>query len=107
MSDSFWKRWSELYAPTLVRQSRWTKAARNLKEGDIVLIVDSGLKGTYKLARVVEVFPGPDSMVRKVKLAYKNYKPGEPVAKYDGSSDVVVTRSAQKLALVVAEEEKI
>ena len=71
------------------------------------MIVDTGLKGSYKLARVVEVSPGPDGMVRKVKLSYKSYRPGEPVDEYGGGSEIVVTRSVQKLALVVAEEEKM
>ena len=57
------------------------------------------------MARIVEVFPGPDGMVRRVKLTYKSYRPGEPVAQYAGASDIVVTRSVQRLALFVAEDE--
>ena len=105
VTDLFWKRWSELFAPSLTKQIKWIKPGRNLQPGDIVLIVDSGLKGQYKLAKVWEVFPGADGMVRKVKLSYKRFKPGEPATEYSGASDAFITRSVQRLALIVAEGE--
>ena len=69
------------------------------------MIVDSGLKGNYKLAKIVEVYPGKNGMVRKVKLIYKRFKPGEPVTEYAGAADTSVIRSVQRLALIVAEDE--
>ena len=44
---------------------------RNLKKGDIVLIQDSNqIRGQWKLGKVSEVFPGEDSIVRKVHVTY-------------------------------------
>ena len=44
-------------------------------------------------------------MVRKVRLIYKRFKPGEPVTEYAGATDTSVIRSVQRLALIVAEDE--
>ena len=35
-----WKRWTELYAPTLVAQSKWHTASHNLHPGDVVIVAD-------------------------------------------------------------------
>ena len=86
-TDDFWTRWTELYAPSLVKQTTWYNPQKNLKRGDIVLVAESGLKGSYKLARVVEVKIGKDGHVRSAKLAYKNCKVGEPLSEYSGAHD--------------------
>ena len=62
---------------------------------------DKGLKGSYTLAEVVEALPQPDGKVRKVSLRYKSYKPGEPISKYNGAADIIVTRAVQRVALIV------
>ena len=69
-----------------------------------MLITERGLKGNYKLAEVVETFPGPDGKVRKVSLRYKNFKPGESASVYKGALDTVVIRAVQRLALIVPSE---
>ena len=104
-AEQFWKRWVELYVPTLVRQAKWLKPRRNIQPGEVVLVADRSLKGDYKLARVVETIPGPDGKVRKVRLSYKNFKPGEPLTSYSGAPDTVITRAVQRLALIIPEEE--
>ena len=104
-TDDFWIRWTELYAPSLVKQTKWFNPQKNLKRGDIVLVAESGLKGSYKLARVIEANIGKDRHVRSAKLAYKNFKVGEPVSEYSGAHDTIITRAIQKLALLVPEED--
>jgi hypothetical protein len=100
--DAFWKHWTELYAPVLVRQTKWREERRNLVVGDVVIVADSDVfRGSYRLARVIQVFPGADGMVRRARIAYKNYKVGENVCEYSGVPDTVVERSVQKLALLV------
>ena len=101
VATDFWKRWIELYVPSLVKQNKWLKPGRDLVSGDIVLIAERGFKGEYKLAQVTETFPGVDGRVRKVNLRYKNLKTNEPSKIYKGASDIVVSRAVQKLALVV------
>jgi hypothetical protein len=98
----FWHNWRELYAPSLVWDQKWHTSTRNLEVGDVVLISESNaLKGEYRLGIVRNVFPSPDGLVRKVSLAYKNFKVGEKVYEYSGSPDVMVTRSVKRLSLLV------
>ena len=100
--DQFWIQWTNLYAPTLIRQNKWLTQHRDLQVGDVVLVSDSGLKrGEYHLGRVTQALPGTDGRVRRVKVAYKNYKVGEKVHRYSGAPDTEIERSVQKLALLV------
>ena len=98
----FWHNWRELYAPSLVWDQKWHTSTRNLEVGDVVLISESNaLRGEYRLGRVTEVFPSSDGLVRKVNLAYKNFKIGEKVYEYHGTPDTIVNRSVRKLSLIV------
>ena len=79
----------------------------NLKKGDIILIQDSNqIRGWWKLEKVSEVFPGKDSIVRKVHVAYKNPKQGEPAYKYNGRGYMTVERSVNRLVLLLLVDEK-
>ena len=91
-----------MYAPTLLKQVKWKEDRPNLRINDVVLVMDGGQldKGQFKLARVVQVFPSNDGKVRKVQLAYKNYKVGERVFEYKGAPDTCIERSVQRLALL-------
>ena len=101
VQDSFWKNWTMLYAPLLVKQAKWKTLQRDLQVGDVVLLMDSNiLRGGYRLAKVHEVLPSKDGRVRKVKLMYKRYKVGEKYYEYTGSSDIYVERAVQRLVLV-------
>jgi hypothetical protein len=45
--------------------TKWQRKERQFKVGDIVLLVDDNLpRGKWNMARVVEVFPGKDGIVR-------------------------------------------
>ena len=99
--DSFWSRWIEYCAPALVIQKKWHTSCRNLQVGDVVMVSDSNVhRGEYRLGIVREVFPSVDGKVRRVRLSYKNFKIGD-VSCYSGTPDVTVTRSVQRLALLV------
>jgi len=54
----------------------------------------------YKIGMVREVFPGVDSIVRKVVVSYKSFKVGEKTYEYKGARDIFVTHSVQRLALL-------
>ena len=41
LADLFWHRWTKEYLPLLQERSKWKKSQRNLKIGDLVLIVDN------------------------------------------------------------------
>ena len=100
--DNFWNQWIKLCAPSLVIQKKWHTAHRNLRPGDVVLIVEKdSLRSEYRIAMVDKAYPGEDGKVRKVDLSYKNYKVGEIVTEYSGAKNQVVSRSVQRLALIV------
>ena len=104
--EQFWKHWTTLFAPSLLYRRKWHERHRDLKVGDVVLVLqDASFKDKYRLARVTEVWPSKDGRVRKVTVAYKNYRTGEKVNVYKGASFTSVFRSCQKLVLLVPIDE--
>ncbi|CAB4019975.1 Hypothetical predicted protein [Paramuricea clavata] len=103
VTDEFWKKWTELYAPALVIRRKWNTANRNLRPEDVVIIADRNtLRGDYRLGIVQEVFLSQDGKVRRVNVMYKNFQVGEKVQKYKGHNEaVIVSRSSQRLSLLV------
>ena len=100
--DSFWKRWLELCAPALVIHKKWHTAHRDLQVGDVVIVSDqNALRGEYRLGPVQKVFPGSYGKVRKVALSYKTFRVGAGKSCYGNASETLITRSVQRLALLV------
>ena len=92
--DSFWKRWTESYFPSLIVQQKWHTSQRNVKVGDIVIVQDSNLiRGKWRLGRVTKAEQSlRDGYVRNVDVEYKN-----PSSK----NFLSVTRPVQKLIVLV------
>ena len=73
LTDAFWVKWNKFYFPSLLIQQKWHTTARNVTIGDIVLLQDSNaIRGSWGLAKVLNVFPSDDRTVRKVLIGYKN-----------------------------------
>ena len=54
MTQHFWKRWLREYLPALTERRKWRNEARNVCEGDLVLVVDEkSPRGCWPLARVL------------------------------------------------------
>ena len=102
----FWKHWTELYAPSLLKQQKWHKETqRQLKVGDVVMVADQNtLRGEYRLALVTEVHTGKDGKVRTATCSYKNFRVGEKLLEYNGAPYRAVKRSIQRLAMLVEVE---
>ena len=67
--DVFWTRWKKEYLHTLQARGKWQRQQRNLRVGDIVLLQEDGAcRADWRMARVEEVFPGDDGLVRKAKI---------------------------------------
>ncbi len=78
----FWQRWSCEYLTTLNKFTKWCYPQRNISVGDIAILREDNLVPTrWPLARVVQVYPGRDDLVRvvSVKTAQGIYK--RPVTK--------------------------
>ena len=81
LSDIFWKRWIKEYLPLMQERQKWVSAQRNVSVGDIVFVVDSGIRKSYTLGRVLEVFPDKKGLVRIVKVKTKTTTLKRPVDK--------------------------
>lgn len=58
---------------SLQARQKWVKPTRNLKVDDVVILKDESLpRNNWQLARVVQVYPSEDGLVRKVKVAVGN-----------------------------------
>ena len=78
----FWKRWSTDYLASLRKFTKWHSPARNVQVGDVVLLQEDGLlPQKWLLARVIQVHPGKDGIVRVVTVKTKTGTYKRPVTK--------------------------
>ena len=67
--DAFWKRWQREYLSQLQSRKKWACKGRNLRVGDVVLVVDKQTaRSVWPLGLVLEVVEGEDGVVRRVFL---------------------------------------
>lgn len=79
---SFWKRYSQDYLHTLQQRSKWRQQQKNLQIDDIVLVKDDNLPPCEWLkARITELHPGKDGLVRVVTLRTSKSALKRPVTK--------------------------
>lgn len=69
MAQSCSRRWKTEYLSRLQQRPKWTKRTQNVQVGDLVLIKDENTSPSlWPLARITEVHPGADSLVRVVTV---------------------------------------
>ena len=97
--NSFWKRWTQDFFPSLLIHQKWHTTHRNVKVGDVVLIQDSNqIRGKWKLGRVIRADPSlRDGYVRNVDIHHKN--PGS-------KNYLTLTRPVQKIIVLVPVEDQ-
>ena len=84
LSNAFWERWVREFLPELNSRRKWNSETRNLVPGEVVALHDEQLKsarGMWPLARVLEVFPSSDGLIRKVKLRFRGSEILRPISK--------------------------
>ncbi|XP_070068101.1 uncharacterized protein [Drosophila takahashii] len=82
MLQGFWERWHQEYLTTLQQRPKWNTERKNVATGDMAIIKDSNtLPAAWALARVIEVYPGKDGLVRAVKLRASSGEPVRPISK--------------------------
>ena len=89
LANEFWNRWRKEYLLNLQTRQKWTEEKRNFQVGDIVLLKEEHVvRNSRPMARVTEVFPNQDRLVRSVQLlVVNNSSPGKtysvkrPIAK--------------------------
>ena len=69
LAAQFWKRWVKEYLPCLQSRNKWQDVSANLKEGDLVLVVDENTpRGLWPLGLIIGVHFGRDGLVRSVRV---------------------------------------
>jgi hypothetical protein len=69
MVNHFWKRWSLEYLVTLQRVTKWHQSAKNLMIGDVVVVIEDKMIPTqWPMAKIIDVHPGKDGVVRVVDI---------------------------------------
>ena len=65
----FWKRWLREWMPGLTARKKWTHDQKDLKVGDIVLVISPDTpRGHWPLGKILEIHPGKDGNVRVAKV---------------------------------------
>ena len=69
LPNLFWRRWTREYLPNHQERQKWKGLKDNLKINNILLLMDENFpRGQWPLARVVEVVPSKDGLVRSTKV---------------------------------------
>ena len=107
VTEEFWKRWAEQVTPEAIIRQKWHEKGRNLKVGDVVLVHDKGpIKGKYVLGIVEAAEESNDHLVRSVKVGYMVPNGRDKLAEYTGGRRIVISRSIQKLTLLLPIEDQ-
>ena len=73
---------AEKYLPNLVQRKKWHIPVRNLRVGDLVLVVEYDVpRSAWPLRRIMKVYPGPDDIVRVTDVKAKSELLKRPVSK--------------------------
>ena len=99
IANQFWTRWRKEYLTNLQTRQKWVKQRRNFRVGDVVLVKDKELfaaRNSWPMARVTEVYPGGDGLVRSVKLQIATRDPNGKTAQ--------LVRPISKLVLLEGNE---
>ena len=77
LANQFWSRWRKEFVHSLQERQKWTATRPNVKNGDIVLVVDANCpRNKWPMGRIVKAQPSEDGLVRKVEvLVAGNDKP--------------------------------
>ena len=99
LANEFWHRWRKEYLIELNSRQKWQRPKRNLQVNDIVLIIDDSVPRCFwKLAKVSELYPSKDGLVRKVKVQLGNPALGN---KGQSSECKFLERPIHKLVLLL------
>ena len=121
VTEAFWSKWAVEVTPKLVDRKKWHSGSqRELKLGDLVLVADkTAVKAKYRLAIVSAVNTSTDGVIRSAELTYHLPGPGKVELGDDGKYKwsggrrgklkgraITITRSVQRLALILGVEEQ-
>jgi hypothetical protein len=82
MFQSFWTRWSKEYITRMQQRPKWMSIRASIKIGDLVIIKDDRFPPlSWRMGRVLDVFPGDDGIIRVVSLKTASGEIKRPITK--------------------------
>ncbi len=64
-----WEKWHHVYLQTLQQRHKWNGTHTNLQKNDIVLLKEKDTtRRSWPLARITDIHPGADGLVRVVTI---------------------------------------
>jgi hypothetical protein len=82
LADIFWIKWKKEYRQFLIYSRKWKKDNNNLKEGDVVLVMESEVpRNVWPKGLIIKTYPSRDGRVRIVDVKIKNNIYKRPVVK--------------------------
>ena len=90
LADVFWKRWTREYLPLLRQRTKWQDPQRNVKEGDLVLVLEQHLAcNQWPVGRVLAVHEGADGLVRSARIRVQGNEVVRPICKLSVLEEVL------------------
>ena len=81
-ADQFWKKWKQEYLPNLQKRQKWLRPNRNIKVGDVVLVIDDKApRNSWPMGLVQKCHEDRNGFVRRVQLKTKTATLDRPVSK--------------------------
>ena len=82
LSDIFWRRWIREYLPLLQERQKWNQLRPNVKEGDVVLLMDNSQpRGSWPMGRITKTMPDDQGQVRSIQVKTKTGVYIRPISK--------------------------
>lgn len=82
LANLFWSRWRKEYMSNLHSRQKWLKKKKNLKTGDLVLLVEKDRpRNHWPLGRVVQTLPDHEGAVRVVRVKTLTNTLERPISK--------------------------
>ena len=105
---TWWRSWYQQVLPTLVPCKKWKKEKRNLEVGDIVFMYyPSSIQDDYRLARVTEVLPDDQGLVRTVRVCFRRKDKRDKSLPYKSKQLSEELVSIQRLSVLLPASEQI
>ena len=82
LATHFWRRWIREFLPTLAERKKWGEKKRNLREGEVVVVLDPATpRGSLPLWRITRIVVGPDGTARSTFVKIKDSEIHRPAVK--------------------------
>ena len=90
LANVFWRRWTREYLPLLRQRTKWQDPQRNVRKGDLVLVLEQQMtRNRWPVGRVLEVHEGADGLVRSARVRVRGGEVVRPIRKLSVLEEVL------------------